>query len=305
MRCAIIGYGYWGKIVKRYVEDAKELELVGICDRHYPQTAKLEHLVEGKQIDCAIVCTPVDAHYDVVKYLLEHSIHVFCEKPLCKNLAQAQELYAQAEKRNVLLYTDYIYTVSPSINALKEYLSQAPQELGDIVHVNMAIEQFGRFYKNDDVFEVIGVHMLSVISYLFGNGENAICVENVQVVKRGKNGLAEAGTVQFAVGKVHGKIECSLLSHEKKRRIEIYCEHGMLIFDMMREDTFLAIKHVEENGQYQECIIQQERYDENNNLKKVLVEFVSAAQRLNRANKEIALCVADALAQIENKIQES
>lgn len=31
MKAALIGYGYWGKIIRRYIEQNKNFELVRIC----------------------------------------------------------------------------------------------------------------------------------------------------------------------------------------------------------------------------------------------------------------------------------
>lgn len=43
------------------------------------------------------VCTPPALHYEMVKSLLEHGKHVLCEKPLCFEVSQAQELAETAK----------------------------------------------------------------------------------------------------------------------------------------------------------------------------------------------------------------
>lgn len=299
MRCAIVGYGYWGKIVEKYVKESEHLQLVGICEPHLPETVKLETLVEEKKIDAAIVCTPIATHFEITRYLLEHGIHVFCEKPLCKESVKVRKLYEIAREKGVLLYTDYIYTVSPSINALKTFLKENEHKLGQAVYMNMVIEQFGRFYPEDDVFAVIGVHMLSVIAYVFDTEPGDIRILSSTPLRKNKTGLTEAGIVQFAVGNMTGKIECSLLSHDKKRRIEVLCESGLLVFDMLGEHTIQVFYHVEEEGAYREELLCQFCYDESNNLKAVFDAFAAAAETMDMSNEKIAIQVAESLEQIK------
>ena len=295
MRCAIIGYGYWGQIVEKYVKESELLELVGICDPYLPQAVKLESLVEEKKIDAAIVCTPIDTHFEVTKYLLENKIHVFCEKPLCKESMQVKELYDTARTNRVLLYTDYIYTVSPSVNAMKKYLKEKEPELGKAVYVNMAIEQFGKFYPDDNVFDVIGVHMLSVIAYVFDTKPGDIHIRSTELLQKNEYGLTESGIVRFTFGNVEGKIECSLLAHDKKRRVEIICESGLIIFDMLGSNTIQVIRHEQYAGAYREEVLYQFCYDESNNLKNVFAEFIRAVETLDMSNEKVAIQVAESL----------
>ena len=79
MRCVLFGYGYWGKIVERYIQQSEEFELTGIIDPHYEPHAELNEVLDSRAVDCAFVCVPVRQHYQIVKRLLEHKIHVFCE----------------------------------------------------------------------------------------------------------------------------------------------------------------------------------------------------------------------------------
>ena len=172
MKCVLIGYGYWGKIVKQYIEKNNYFELVGVCDPALKNSLNLEDILKSKEIECAFVCSPVDTHYSTVKKLLEYNKHVFCEKPLCKDFNETKELVNLSEKKEVCLYTDYIYTVSPTINFIKKNINL----VGKVLYCEASIKQFGNFYKNDDVFEVIGVHMFSALSYIL---DAEIAIKNI------------------------------------------------------------------------------------------------------------------------------
>lgn len=47
------------------------------------------------------VCTPPNLHYEMVRFLLENKKHVLCEKPLCLEPWQAEELVALAEENKL------------------------------------------------------------------------------------------------------------------------------------------------------------------------------------------------------------
>ena len=49
------------------------------------------------KIDFVSVCTPNHLHYEVCKAFLEAGINVVCEKPLCFEVNEAEELARQAE----------------------------------------------------------------------------------------------------------------------------------------------------------------------------------------------------------------
>ena len=157
MEVAIVGYGYWGKILKKYLDESGLFEVVGICDPLYEKSLKLEEILNNSNIESIFVCNPIDMHYSTVKILLESKKNVFCEKPLSKSHKESIELFEIAKKNNVTLYVDYIYTNSPSINKIKEM----KKKLGKILYIEANINQFGNFYENDDVFDVLGVHLIS------------------------------------------------------------------------------------------------------------------------------------------------
>ena len=281
MKSVLIGYGYWGKIIKRYIEGNNYFELVGVCDPALENSLNLEDILKSKDIECAFVCSPVDTHYSTVKKLLEHNKHVFCEKPLCKDFNETKELVNLSEKKEVCLYTDYIYTVSPSINFIKE-------------NINLV----GNFYQNDDVFEVIGVHMFSALSYIL---DAEIAIKNILFEKKNKNNLTEIALIEFEMlNNIKGIINCSLLNEVKERKIKFICEKGIIIFDMLGEKTVHIEKYSVSGNGYDKEILISKKYDEMNNIKKVLEDFINYMEK-GKGNNKITYNVSKVLYDIQKK----
>jgi oxidoreductase, gfo/idh/mocA family/transferase hexapeptide repeat protein len=294
MKSVLIGYGYWGKIIKRYIEGNNYFELVGVCDPALENSLNLEDILKSKDIECAFVCSPVDTHYSTVKKLLEHNKHVFCEKPLCKDFNETKELVNLSEKKEVCLYTDYIYTVSPSINFIKENINL----VGKVLYCEASIKQFGNFYQNDDVFEVIGVHMFSALSYIL---DAEIAIKNILFEKKNKNNLTEIALIEFEMlNNIKGIINCSLLNEVKERKIKFICEKGIIIFDMLGEKTVHIEKYSVSGNGYDKEILISKKYDEMNNIKKVLEDFINYMEK-GKGNNKITYNVSKVLYDIQKK----
>ena len=61
-------------------------------------------------IDFVSIVTPNYSHYPVAKAFLEKGIHVVCEKPLCFDVAQGEELKKIAQDNGCLFCVTYTYT---------------------------------------------------------------------------------------------------------------------------------------------------------------------------------------------------
>lgn len=104
IRTAIAGYGKIGQRRKEVMEEHGGYEVVAVCDIRFPATGHA--LDDGTpayqtyaplldlEIDALIVCLPNDVAADVVVAALQHGLHVFCEKPPGRNVADIEKVIA-------------------------------------------------------------------------------------------------------------------------------------------------------------------------------------------------------------------
>lgn len=83
-----------------------------------------------EDIDCVHICTPPVLHYEMVKCVLDAGKHVVCEKPLCISVAQAKELAALAEEKQVVATVDFNVRYYDACRQMKEMI--AKQQLGKL-----------------------------------------------------------------------------------------------------------------------------------------------------------------------------
>ncbi|WP_373166651.1 Gfo/Idh/MocA family protein [Agathobaculum sp. Marseille-P7918] len=265
MDVALLGYGYWGQIIEKYIHKSPTMNLKKIYVRSMQKhegdifTDDLNSIMHASEIEAVFICLPSSLHYDICKMALQSNKHVFCEKPLVKYNQNHQELVELAQNKQKVLFTDYIYTVSPSIQLIKERLHL----LGNICLIEGQLLQFGKFYQGDSIWENIGIHLVSVICTWFPD----IQIEKIQRTgHKNVHGQIESVLLEDAHG-MQVKLECSLLCPQKKRCIYIYGEKGSICFDMLDPDATIRqnLYELNQGG----CELQSTRswkYDEQNNL---------------------------------------
>jgi len=102
----IIGYGKMGKIRYETLKAKEGVQVKWVCEadtnKEIPQgvqhTQEIEDVLNDREVDAIIICTPNHFLKDFVIRGLERGKHVFCEKPPGRNLAELGEMI-EAEKK--------------------------------------------------------------------------------------------------------------------------------------------------------------------------------------------------------------
>lgn len=114
-RFAVVGCGRIAQSHLEALSSVPEAKLVAVVE---PREAAGQAAAEQHQcrlftdfrnpevldmVDAAIVCTPPNSHFEVVKHFLENGIHVLCEKPLTVDSKGAQDLVKLSESKGLHL----------------------------------------------------------------------------------------------------------------------------------------------------------------------------------------------------------
>jgi predicted dehydrogenase len=115
LKIAIIGCGYVADHYLETLPNHPNLDLQGVVDHNlsradivadhygtktYPST---EALLADRKVELVVNLTDPDSHYEVSKASLLAGKHVYSEKPLSVDFAEAKELVALAEEKGLLL----------------------------------------------------------------------------------------------------------------------------------------------------------------------------------------------------------
>lgn len=115
MRIAIVGCGFVADYYLKTLQRHPELRLMGVMDRvperaerfstyhSVPRYDTFDDLLKDPEVDLVLNLTNPRSHYQVSRDCLTAGKHVYSEKPLAMNMADATELVELAEDRGLLI----------------------------------------------------------------------------------------------------------------------------------------------------------------------------------------------------------
>ena len=138
---AIVGCG---RIAQRFYAEVDKVDAASVSAlydiNHEAAAALNESLVVGsfeeavERADAVYIATPHNLHYQQAKYALEHGRHVLCETPMVLREAEAEELYAIAKERGLMLMEANKTAYSPAFNHLVTLVKSGL--IGDVVGID-------------------------------------------------------------------------------------------------------------------------------------------------------------------------
>lgn len=199
-RIGIIGTG---RIAERFVPEAKLVSGISTQGVYNPHTESALRFAEKWEIeayqeledfyeavDAVYIATPHQTHYDYIKSALLHGKHVLCEKPMVLKKAQAEELFACAKERNLILFEGIKTAYCPGFAKLLGIACSGT--IGSIHNIEACftkLEQAGNRELTDlqygGSFTELGSYVLLPILKLFGSGFEELRFDTI----KGKNGL--------------------------------------------------------------------------------------------------------------------
>lgn len=109
----------------------------------------VEEAKRSDPIDFVVITTPNTSHYEAAKAFLSQGIPVVCEKPLCVELAEAQELADLAKTKGLLFCVTYTYTGHPTVKQARELVLRHG-EIGEVRYINAEYPQEWLMVRAED-----------------------------------------------------------------------------------------------------------------------------------------------------------
>jgi predicted dehydrogenase len=159
IRIGVIGAGgqatsHMKTLVK--MRDGDNLEIVNVCDiyqKRLDEAAQLtgaapvkdyRRILDNKDIDYVLIATPEHWHYQMASDALDAGKHVYVEKPMTQNIAQAVKLNAKVKTSGRKLQVGVQGMSDESYAVAYEHVKAG--ELGNVV---LAQIDYSRNYKDD------------------------------------------------------------------------------------------------------------------------------------------------------------
>ena len=243
---AQIGCGYWGPnllrnfsirddcVVKWVVEiDQKRRDYV---KQNYPNTITTDdynEVLQDSGVDGVVVCTPAETHYEISLNALLANKHTLVEKPLAMDLAQVDDLGAEALSRNLILMVGDTFVFSNAVKHVKSVIDKG--ELGEIYYIYTQRLNLGQVRKDVNAWWNLAPHDISILLYLMdGEMPSSIIAVGRDHIQPGFEDVVFSRLV-WSSG-MTANIQVSWLDPGKVRKVTIVGSSRMLVYDDVSEN---------------------------------------------------------------------
>ena len=217
VKVGVVGTGFIGPAHIEALRRLPNVEVAALCEVTAELAASkakslgiersytFDELLKQDDIQCIHICTPNFLHYHQSKAALEAGKHVVCEKPLAKDLAEAEELVALAEKSGLVNAVHFNLRYYPLVRQMK--VMREKGELGDVYSIIGSYLQDWLFYETDYNWRLepdksgdsraiadIGSHLMDILEYITGLKTTAVMADFNTIHKTRKKPLKEVET---------------------------------------------------------------------------------------------------------------
>lgn len=243
IKCGVAGVGYLGQHHARIYNSLVSCELVGVFDPDFKTQKKVSeeykcntfNNLEDLANSCEVVSivAPTDRHAEVAIPIMKLGCHVLIEKPLCVNLAEAEEILTVAKQNCSIVQVGHIEHYNPVMEFLEKAVCQ-PRYL--------TVERLAPFQpRGTEVGVVLDlmIHDIGIVMALVGSPISKIDAIGVRVLSETED-IANARIV-FENGCV-ANLSASRVSEKKAREIRVFQDSGYLSLDFMNQKGHIIKK---------------------------------------------------------------
>lgn len=217
IKVGVVGTGFIGPAHIEALRRLPNVEVVALCEvtaelakekaaaLGIPRYYTFDDLIKQEDIQAVHICTPNFLHYSQSKAALLAGKHVICEKPLAKDLEEAEELVALAAQTGLVNAVHFNLRYYPLVRHMKA--SRENGDLGEIYSIIGSYLQDWLFYETDYNWRLepdksgdsraiadIGSHLMDVIEYITGLKTTAVLADFNTIHKTRKKPLKPVET---------------------------------------------------------------------------------------------------------------
>lgn len=238
VRVAVIGVGALGKHHARILSELPGTELVGIADINEARAREIAGMVNVPwttsaaemlgRVDAVTVAVPTASHLNVALPFLQRGISVLVEKPLARDVGEAQQMIAAASASGSVFGVGHTERYNPAVTAVRPLVDH-PR----FIEVHRLGTFPDRSLDIDVVFDLM-IHDLDVVLSIVPS--EVVGVEAVGVaVLTPKPDIANA-RLKFASGCI-ANLTASRISKDRVRKIRIFQRDAYLSVDYAAQEV--------------------------------------------------------------------
>ncbi len=259
-KIGLIGCGFIGRFHSRNIRaivrsERVPAQYVAVCDREPSRAQEFAaitgaaparaaaDLLDPPGLNAVYICTETSEHPALVLEAARRGLAIFCEKPLARTLAEAQQMVAAVEAAGVINQVGLVLRYSPVYTVLADLMQQPG--LGSLLTAHLRDDQFfpirGQYasaWRGDFARAGGGtllehsIHDLDLFRWLFGEVTSVRCRTRVT---SGHPGVEDVALATFEhEGGAHTSLSSvwhAIDGRPSTRRLEVFFEGGWFATD--------------------------------------------------------------------------
>lgn len=220
LRIGIIGLGAWGSrahlpafaaiddvevVALADPDEAAARRVAGAFSVRRVETDAERMLRDPDELDAVVIATPDDTHRDLVIAAFDAGLHVLCEKPLARTVAEAEAMVAAAERAGRVARIGFLFRHSPVVVRMRELVAEGLiGEVQSFEHVGVNAQfadpsrplhwKMQRARANGGVFVEYGAHTID-LAHWFGGPITRVVAHGITLIPERPLAQGGSGTV--------------------------------------------------------------------------------------------------------------
>ncbi|MBU4200196.1 MAG: Gfo/Idh/MocA family oxidoreductase [Verrucomicrobia bacterium] len=246
VRVGVVGVGSLGQWHARIYSELPTAELVGVYDINVARAEEIAARYRTRvfrdmaglaaAVQAASIVVPADKHFEAASLFLERGVHLLVEKPIATRTADAEQMVAAAQARNLILQVGHVERFNPVMRFLEGILIR-PRFIEAHRLAPYPPARKGQAPRGTEVSVVLDlmIHDLEVILHLVRSPVREIHAVGIPVLSPSED-IANV-RLSFENGCV-ANVTTSRISPESMRKIRVF-----------QEDTYISLDYQNQTGE--------------------------------------------------------
>ena len=241
-KVGVLGLGHWGPNLLRNFQELGALgafcdldpEALERASARFPDADAYDdasQILADPSLSAVAIVTPAATHGAMVRQTLAAGKHVFVEKPLCLDVAEAESLKAEADRRGLILMVGHLLLYHPAFRTLHQQVRDGA--LGRLRYIYSNRLSLGKIRREENSLWSFAPHDISMILALTGTMPTKVAANGSSYLTAS---VADTSLTHMEFpNNISAHVFVSWLHPYKDHRIIVIGEDAMAVFDDVAE----------------------------------------------------------------------
>jgi len=233
---AVVGVGYWGRnLARNFAElgalsaivDTNAAAAAEIATRTGGEVRTFADVLADPAIPGVVIATRAETHFEIAMAALDAGKHVYVEKPLVLDEAEADALIARADEAGRALMVGHLLRYHPVFREMLEIVRSG--KYGRLRYIYSDRLNLGKIRTEENVMWSFAPHDISMVLALAGEEPDRVTAQGAAFVTPP---IADIVSVQLKFpGGVQAAIRSSWIHFEKAQQLVAICDDATIVFE--------------------------------------------------------------------------